>query len=307
MTKTTKAYIALLFLCIVWGTTYLALRLAVVHFPPFLLAGIRQLISGIIILAIGYSFNKTIDLSKKNLLHQGLVGFLLITMGNGLVSWGEKYIPSGVAALICSLMPICAVIINLIQSKKDKLNGIIIFGMLLGMCGVGLIFKDDLEALNNKYYLYGMLATFIATTSWALGSVLNKNRYNPTNPTFNAGLQVVMGGIFLFAFSPLIDSYQNMDILHPDVLYPLIYLIVFGSILAYTAYMFALKELPVGIVTLYAYVNPLVAVVLGYFWLDENLTGYTLLAFISIIAGVYLVNYGYKRQQRKAIDLPMNL
>lgn len=306
MTKTTKAYIALLFLCIVWGTTYLALRLAVVHFPPFLLAGIRQLISGIIILAIGYSFNKTIDLSKKNLLHQGLVGFLLITMGNGLVSWGEKYIPSGVAALICSLMPICAVIINLIQSKKDKLNGIIIFGMTLGMCGVGLIFKDDLEALNNKYYLYGMLATFIATTSWALGSVLNKNRYNPTNPTFNAGLQVVMGGIFLFAFSPLIDSYQNMDLLHPDVLYPLIYLIVFGSILAYTAYMFALKELPVGIVTLYAYVNPLVAVVLGYFWLDENLTGYTLLAFISIIAGVYLVNYGYKRQQRKAIDLPMN-
>ncbi|HQE12092.1 MAG TPA: EamA family transporter, partial [Flavipsychrobacter sp.] len=259
-----------------------------------------------IILAIGYSFNKTIDLSKKNLLHQGLVGFLLITMGNGLVSWGEKYIPSGVAALICSLMPICAVIINLIQSKKDKLNGIIIFGMSLGMCGVGLIFKDDLEALNNKYYLYGMLATFIATTSWALGSVLNKNRYNPTNPTFNAGLQVVMGGIFLFAFSPLIDSYQNMDLLHPDVLYPLIYLIVFGSILAYTAYMFALKELPVGIVTLYAYVNPLVAVVLGYFWLDENLTGYTLLAFISIIAGVYLVNYGYKRQQRKAIDLPMN-
>ncbi len=306
MTKTTKAYIALLFLCIIWGTTYLALRLAVVHFPPFLLAGIRQLISGIIILAIGYSFNKTIDLSKKNLLHQGLVGFLLITMGNGLVSWGEKYIPSGVAALICSLMPICAVIINLIQSQKDKLNGIIIFGMSLGMCGVGLIFKDDLEALNNKYYLYGMLATFIATTSWALGSVLNKNRYNPTNPTFNAGLQVVMGGIFLFAFSPLIDSYQNMDLLHPDVLYPLIYLIVFGSILAYTAYMFALKELPVGIVTLYAYVNPLVAVVLGYFWLDENLTGYTLLAFISIIAGVYLVNYGYKRQQRKAIDLPMN-
>lgn len=306
MTKTSKAYIALLFLCIVWGTTYLALRLAVVHFPPFLLAGIRQLISGIIILAIGYSFNKTIDLSKKNLLHQGLVGFLLITMGNGLVSWGEKYIPSGVAALICSLMPICAVIINLIQSKKDKLNGIIIFGMLLGMCGVGLIFKDDLEALNNKYYLYGMLATFIATTSWALGSVLNKNRYNPTNPTFNAGLQVVLGGIFLFAFSPLIDSYQNMDILHPDVLYPLIYLIVFGSILAYTAYMFALKELPVGIVTLYAYVNPLVAVVLGYFWLDENLTSYTLLAFISIIAGVYMVNYGYKRQQKKSVDLPMN-
>ena len=299
MSKTTKAYLALLFICIAWGTTYLAIRLAVLAFPAFLLAAIRQFISGVIIIGIAYFLNKKVDLSKTNLRHQALVGFLLITAGNGLVSWGEKYVPSGVAALICSLMPICAVIINLIISKKDKLNATIVFGMLLGLVGVALIFKDDVAALSDKRYLTGIIVTFIATTSWSLGSVINKKKQNQINPTFNAGLQVTFGGLFLFICSPFIDDYTKVDFFNKEFIYPLIYLIVFGSVLAYTAYMYALKELPVGIVTLYAYVNPLVAVVLGYFWLNEKLTGYTILAFVAIVSGVYIVNYGYKRQQRK--------
>lgn len=306
MTKTTKAYIALIFICIVWGTTYLAIRLAVLQFPAFLLAAVRQFISGVIVLMIGYSISKKVDLSKNNLLHQALIGFLLITMGNGLVSWGEKYVPSGVAALICSLMPICAVVINLILSRQEKLNLTILGGMLLGLCGVALIFKDDMAALSDIKYLTGMVATFIATASWALGSVLNKKKNVLVNPTFNAGLQIIFGGLFLFVFSPLIDDYSHVDLFHQDVIYPLLYLIVFGSVLAYTAYMFALKELPVGIVTLYAYVNPLVAVVLGYFWLNEKLTIYTLFAFMAIVSGVYIVNYGYKQQHRKLLSTNKN-
>lgn len=302
MKKSTKAYLALIYICIIWGTTYLAIRLAVLVFPAFLLAAIRQSISGIIILGIGYSLNKKVDLSKNNLKHQALIGFLLITMGNGLVSWGEKYIPSGVAALICSLMPIFAVIVNLMISKKDKVNALIVLGMLLGIGGVALIFKDDIAAISNRQYIAGMVATFIATSCWAYGSVLNKKKANLVNPTFNAGLQVIFGGLFLFIGSPFIDDYTHMDLFHKDVLYPLLYLILFGSVLAYTAYMFALKELPVGVVTLYAYVNPLVAVVLGYFWLDEKLTWHTLLAFAAIASGVYLVNYGYRRQQRKLLN-----
>lgn len=301
MTKTTKAYLALIFLCIVWGTTYLALRIAVVAFPAFLLAAIRQLVSGMIILGIGYSLSRQVDVSFRNLRHQALVGFLLITMGNGLVSWGEKYVPSGVAALICSLMPICAVVINLLISKKERINPTILIGMLLGMGGVGLIFKDDVAALSDTRYMAGMLAIFIATASWALGSVLSKKKIHSANPIFNAGLQVLLGGLFLLVLSPFIDPYDQLNILDHQVLFPLLYLIIFGSVIAYTAYMFALTVLPVGIVTLYAYVNPLVAVVLGYLWLQERLTVYTLLAFVAIVSGVYLVNFGYRRQQRKEV------
>lgn len=299
MSRHTKAYLALIFICIVWGTTYLAIRLGVLHFPAFLFAAIRQVVSGAIIIVVGLSISRKVDLSKSNLLHQALVGFLLITMGNGLVSWGEKEIPSGVAALICSMMPIVTVVMNLIVSKKDKINVFIGAGMLLGLIGVGLIFKNDVAQITNTEYLLGALATLVATTSWSIGSVINKKRISLVNPVFNSGLQLLFGGIFLFAGSPLLDSYDNMDLMHPEALWSMVYLIIFGSVLAYTAYMFALKELPIGIVALYAYVNPLVAVILGYLILEEPLTWYTAFAFLSIVGGVYLVNYGYRKQHTK--------
>lgn len=298
MSKSAKAYIALLYICIAWGTTYLAIRVGVLHFPAFLFAGIRQVISGIIIAGIGLAVRRQIDLSAANLRHQALVGFLLITMGNGLVTWGERQVPSGVAALICSLMPMVAVLFNLITSKTEKLNGFIVAGMLVGFAGVGLIFRDDLSALTNPAYLAGLLATFVATSSWAVGSVVNKKRVVQINPVFNAGLQLLFGGSFLLIASPFTDPYAGVDFLQHDVLWSLLYLILFGSVLAYSAYMFALKELPVGIVTLYAYVNPLVAVVLGYFILNEAFTGFTVLAFCGIVTGVYLVNFGYRRQHK---------
>lgn len=296
MNKSTKAYLALLFICIVWGTTYLVIRIAVLHCPSFLFAGLRQVISGIIIMTAGFMMSKRIDFSKDNLLHQALVGFLLITVGNGLVSWGEMHIPSGVAALICSLMPIVTVIINLSVSKKEKINAQIAIGMTLGFSGVALIFRNDISSISNKVYLLGAFATLIATSSWALGSVINKKKTTHINPLFNSGLQLFFGGILLFVCSPIIDDYSNLHFFQKEVIGSLVYLIIFGSVLAYSAYMYALKELPVGIVALYAYVNPLVAVVLGFFILNEPLTWFTVLAFITIVSGVYLVNYGYKLQ-----------
>ncbi|MBS1775881.1 MAG: EamA family transporter [Bacteroidetes bacterium] len=305
MTKRNKAFLSLAFICIIWGTTYLALRVAVVKFPALLFAAIRQVVSGVIILLIAKKMNPTVDLSRKNIKHQLLVGFLLITLGNGLVSWAEKYIPSGVAALICSLMPLIAVIFNLVRYREDHINFPIAIGMILGFGGVALIFKDDWSNLSNTKYLIGIVATFIATASWAIGSIINKKKSSPINPIFNAGLQVLLGGLLLLFFSPFMDNYATFDnFFQADVIISLLYLIVFGSVLAYTAYMFALRELPVGIVTLYAYVNPLVAVILGYLILHETLTIYTLLAFISIISGVYIVNWGYQRQHKKRDSLP---
>lgn len=296
MSTKTKAYLALLFICIVWGTTYISIRIAVLHYPAFLFAAIRQVIAGLTIAVAAWAINKDVDLSWKNLRHQILTGFLMITLGNGFVTWGERTVPGGIAALICCLMPICAALINVAMSRKERLNGLIILGMLLGIVGVGFIVKDDLQKLDNAYYLLGAGAIFIATVSWAYGSVLNKKYKATKNPIFNSGLQLLSGGLFLFIGSPLIDDYTDMNIMQQDVLLPLLYVIIFGSILAYTAYMYALKELPVGVVTLYAYINPLVAVVLGYYMLGESLTIYTALAFVSIAAGVWLVNRGYQSQ-----------
>jgi drug/metabolite transporter (DMT)-like permease len=299
MTKHNKAYIALIYICLIWGTTYLAIRVAVMHYPAFLYAAIRQVISGLIIIAIGLAISRKVDLSKNNLWHQAKIGFLLIGIGNGFVSWGERFIPSGVAALICSMMPISSVLINLSIGKNERINAYIILGLLIGFGGVAVIFKDNIADLANRSYLIGMGVTFLATISWAYGSVINKKRTVHTNPTFNAGLQLLFGSASLMLFSPFMDSYENLNFFQPEVIWTMVYLIIFGSILAYTAYMYALKELPVGIVALYAYINPLVAVLLGYFILKEKLTWYTALAFCAIVAGVYIVNYGYRKQHKE--------
>jgi drug/metabolite transporter (DMT)-like permease len=298
MSKHTKAILALIYICIIWGTTYLSARIVVQVFPSFLFAALRQVIAGLIIIAIALFINKKADLSRKNILHQAKVGFLLITIGNGFVMWGVRFIPSGVAALICGLMPLNAVLIN-IALTKERINGLIILGMLTGFAGIALIFKDNFTVIGDSNYILGILATFIATTCWSFGSVINKKHVSTTNPIFNSGLQLLFGCVGLFLFSLLADDYSHVDLFQPKVIWNLAYLVIFGSVLAYTLYMYALKELPVGITTLYAYVNPLVAVVLGYFVLNEQLTWYTALAFATIAGGVYIVNYGYRRKHKQ--------
>lgn len=295
----TKAYIALIYVCIIWGTTYLAIRIGVLHYPAFLFAGIRQTLSGIILMLIAFIISKNKDLSWANIRRQMLVGFLLLTIGNGCVTWGEKYVPSGIAALICSIMPIFAVGFNLLFSKKEHFSLTIGLGMFLGICGVGLIFRHNIADLANPLYLVGILSVLLATVSWALGSILNKKNLKPINPMFNSGLQLFFGGVFMLVLSPGIDDLHHVQIWQPEGLFALLYLIIFGSVLAYAAYMYALSKLPVGIATIYAYINPLIAVIVGYVVLAEPLNIYTALAFITIAIGVYIVNKGYRDQHKK--------
>lgn len=303
MKPDTKAYIALVFVCIVWGTTYLALRIGVMHYPAFLFAGVRQTVSGIVLAIIALLMDRNKDLSAKNLGRQALVGFLLLTIGNGCVTWGEQTVPSGIAAMICAGMPIFAVIFNLMMHKEEKVNLLIGAGMLLGLVGVGLIFRQNLSDISNTAYLWGIAAVLLATCSWAGGSIINKRNTNPVNPFFNSGLQLLFGGVFMLIISPFTDNYSGIDIWNREGLLSLAYLIVFGSILAYTAYMYVLSKLPVGIATVYAYVNPLVAVILGYLVLNEELNIYTALAFVAIISSVLMVNRGYRQQKAKAISI----
>lgn len=299
MNRITKAYLALIFISIGWGTTYLAIRVGVMHYPAFLFAAIRQVISGVILVAIALILNRHADLSWKTIRANIISGFLLITMGNGIVTYTEKFIPSGVAALICSLMPLNAVLLNIFISKSEKVNSTIIAGLLLALGGVGFIFKDNVADLANPSYLWGIVAIYFGTMAWAYGSIINAKPKQTFNPLFNAGMQLLFGGVMLGICSPVIDSFEGFEPFQPDAMWSLVYLIIVGSVAAYAAYMYALRVLPVGIVTLYAYVNPLVAVILGYFILDEKLTWYTAISFAAIVSGVYIVNTGYKKQKLK--------
>ena len=302
MNATTKAYIALIFVCIVWGTTYMAIWVGVEHYPPFLFAGVRQTVAGLILMIVALAMSSKKDLSRSNLLRQMMIGFLMLTMGNGCVTYGEKYIPSGIAALLCSMMPLFAVLFNLFSSRRDRFNSAIVFGLVLGVCGVGLIFRHNLADLTKPAYVGGMVAVLLATCSWALGSIINKKNVDPVNPFLNSGMQLFFGGVFMLILSPAVDSYKDFQLWSTPGIEALAYLIVFGSVLAYAAYMYELSVLPVGIATIYAYINPLIAVVVGYLVLHEDVNVYTGMAFVTIVISVYLVNRGYRKQHKEDQD-----
>lgn len=287
------AYLALAAVCIIWGTTYLALRIAVQHFPPFLFSSIRQVTAGLLLAAVMLTLGKQKRPSFVQFRQQAVAGFFMITLGNGLVAWAEMHIPSGIAAIICSLMPVLVIMINLSINRDERPNLPIVLGVVLGMLGIILIFSEHIASFSRTEYLLGIVMTFVAAASWASGSIWIKKRNTDSNPFLNAGLQMFFGGLWMLPFSLAVDDLSTIH-WSAETIYPLLYLIVFGSIIAYASYAYALRNLPMTIVSLYAYVNPLVAVFLGWLVLDETLNARVIVAFTLTIAGIYIVNRGYQ-------------
>lgn len=293
MRKDLLAYSALAAICIIWGTTYLALRVAVMNFPPFLFVAIRQVIAGLILIGTLVLFNKVRLPSLKYIYHQAVAGFFLITLGNGLVAWSEMHIPSGIAAVICSLMPVMVIIVNLSVNRDERPNIPIVVGIILGFIGISMIFGEELNFFTKAGYLMGMLLTLVAVIAWAGGSVWIKKQNQKSNLFLNAGLQMFFGGVWCF---PLSLAFDDLSTVHwsGQAAFALLYLTVFGSVIAYSCYSYALRKLPMTIVSLYAYINPIVAVVLGWLVLDEKLNATMGIAIIITVAGIYIVNRGYQ-------------
>lgn len=291
--KNLLPYIALAVVCIAWGTTYLALRIGVLEFPPFLFSGIRQIIAGILLTGFLLFIKKVPLPDKSALMGQAIAGFFMITLGNGLVGWAEVYVPSGIAAIICSMVPIWVILINLIVAKEEKPTFPIIMGLAIGLSGIILIFGENLNGFTSSSYALGIMMIFIANIGWAGGSIWMKQKNQHSNPFLNAGLQMAFGGLFLLPISAVFDSYETIQWTN-NVIYSLIYLILVGSIAAYACYAYAIRKLPITIVTLYAYINPIVAIIIGWLVLDEILNLRIAIAIVVTLAGIYIVNRGYQ-------------
>jgi drug/metabolite transporter (DMT)-like permease len=287
------AYIALAAVCVVWGTTYLALRIAVLHFPPFLFTAIRQTVAGLLLLGFMFSVAKAVLPTKEQLLRQAIGGFFMITMGNGFVAWGEMHVPSGIAAIICSLMPVVVILINVMINKDERPTVPIILGLAIGLVGILLIFGQHVQEFSKPEYTWGIVMIFAAVIAWAAGSIWIKKKNLESNPFVNAGLQMFFGGLWLYPLSFAFDDLSNVT-WSAEAGWSLLYLIVFGSIVAYASYSYALRKLPMTIVSLYAYVNPVVAIVLGWVALDEKMNLKIVVAIALTLGGIYIVNRGYQ-------------
>lgn len=293
MKKNLLAYLALAAVCIIWGTTYLAIRIGVMDFPAFLFSGIRQIIAGILLSAIMLTLGKVKWPSKKEWMIQALGGFFMITLGNGLVGFGEVFVSSGLAAIICSMMPIWVILINLLVSEDERPTLPVVAGLIIGLSGILLIFKEHLAEFSNPAYTVGIAMIFVANLGWAGGSIWMKRKNQHSNAFLNAGLQMFFGGVFMLPASIAFDDYSTI-VWTSDVLYSMLYLIIMGSVVAYACYSYAIKKLPMTLVSMYAYINPLVAVLLGWFVLNEKLNLIIGVAMLITIAGIYIVNRGYQ-------------
>lgn len=285
-----KGYLAWISVCIVWGTTYLAIRIGVAHIPPMLFAGIRWIIAGIIFISVLKLSDKKLP-PLKDLKHIAIMGLLMLGFGNGLVVTGEQYISSGLAALLITTVPFWIVGFDSLAMRKSVFNKYIVSGLLLGLVGVSAIFGDNWRDLFNTEYLIGVLSILGAVIAWSLGSVYSKHKKINAHPLMSAAVQMLVAG-FAQTFLGIILGEISQVSFNQEGIYSLAYLIVFGSIVGYGSYIYAIEHLPLSLVSTYAYINPIIAVFLGWLVLDEKLNLYMILAAVLIIAGVMLVKKG---------------
>ncbi len=297
----TRAYLALAAICIIWGTTYTAIKLAVRDFPPFLLVGMRQTSAGLILLGLAWANHKTSVPDRKYVLRQALTGIATITGGNGFITWGMQYVSSGLASIIGSLTPVMVVLFSLALRNKERINVMIILGVLLGFGGLGIIFNNGWQDFLKPEYSMGIVGCFASCCTWSLGTVLAKRWNSPdVSPLMNAGLQITAGGMGGFLLSALFDTHYDIHhTIHGWA--AMIYLICIGSALAFTLYMYALKHLSAAVSSLYTYINPVVAILLGWIVLGESLTTGALMGMAVTIVGVWMVNAGHRKMRREML------
>ena len=288
-----RAYSAWLIVCIIWGTTYLAIRIGVEHIPPMLFAGMRWIIAGVIFVSFLRLKGHKLP-SKNDLIHIAVAGISLIGIGNGLVVTGEQFIGSGIAALLITTVPFWVVGMESFIPSGPKLNLMIVSGLILGLLGVMLIFNGGWSTLLNPTYLLGVLCMFGAVVAWSFGTVYSKYKKVKVHPLMSAAVQMLIAGIAQTVLGLILGEGARISF-HSSGIISFFYLVIAGSIFGYGSYIYAIEHLPLSLVSTYAYINPVIALFLGWLVLGETLNLTIIVAAAVIIAGVIIVKRGAKK------------
>lgn len=278
---------------VIWGSTYLAIRFAIETIPPFLMAGTRYLTAGILI----YGWSRLRGAPRPTLIQWRsalILGAFLLLVGNGAVVWAEQHVDSGLAALLISTEPLWIVILVWLRTGRKRPDWRVIAGLVLGFVGLMLLVRPGSGSINAL----GAGALVLASLSWAWGSIYGQRAPLPTSPLATTGMQMLSGGTLLFLTSALTGEFSRFApaAVTAKSLLALGYLIVFGAIVAFTAYVWLLRVAPPVLVSTYAYVNPVVAVLLGWFFAGEPLTLKTVGAAAVILTGVALISLAQSRR-----------
>ena len=288
----TKLWIALLALYIVWGSTYLGIRFAVETIPPFLHAALRFLISGVIL----YIWRRAAGDPAPTASHwrsTAIVGTALLLGGNGLVAWAEQTVPSGIAALMITTSPFWLVLFESLRVGGTKPTWQAILGLVIGFMGVFiLVGPAEITGAEGGFDTFGIILLLLAPLFWSMGSIYAKGADMPNSTLLSTGMQMLTGAVALFLVSLVRGKLNgfNPGLVSTRSWLALAYLITFGSLIGFVSYGWLLHNAPVSLMSTYAYVNPVVAVLLGSLFAAEPLNGRILIAAAIIIGSVVLIN-----------------
>ena len=284
------SFLAILLLCFVWGTTHIAVKYAIQTIPVFFMAGIREFFASLIFLSFSLWLEKPRNIDWKEVLRQGLFGLGFFAFARGLMVLGLNYAPAGLVSLVFSLIPVYVLGINLLMGK-GRINKRILTGLLLGALGMFLVFRESLFNLKGTDALLGMAIALGGAVCWAGTSVLlTEGREGEMPAMFRSAVQLFFGAMGLLLVSGVLLEPVDFSAFSGASMLGVAYLVIFGSIAGFGSYVYAIKHLPVAQVTLYAYINPFVALFFGWLLLGELLTLELLLSFGVTLAGVWLLS-----------------
>ncbi len=286
-----QVLVAFLLVYIFWGSTYLAIGIAdQERLPPLVMCAMRFLIAGPLMLCACAVFGRNVRIGWEEGKRLAVIGCLLLVGGNGGLAWAEQFVPTGFAALIVAITPIWFLVIEVLVFRGDRLSRKGMAGMAMGIAGVAVLFWPKFQQRETLgiMQVVGATSLLFSSFSWAAGSVLSRKWQMKTDPLTSTAWEMIFAGSAHVLLS-LFTGQARHVVVTPRALMAMLYLVVFGSWIGYSAYIWLLKHVPTPKVATYAYVNPIVAVFLGWLVLHESFDGYMLVGTVIIVAGVALV------------------
>lgn len=287
--------LALCWVSFFWGTTWIASKEGVKYMPALQLVAIRQFLGATLYLSY-FLFKKTKWPKGKQWKAIFILSILNFVLSNGLSTWGVKYISSGLGAIIGALVPLWVVIISLFNG--EKLVKLAIVGLVVGFAGVCVIFYEHLSDFLIFDFRFGIIISIISTLTWAFATLYTKKKAASFNPYFSLGIQMFISSILLFAYLGATGSAVSLSSIPMISWISIGYLVLFGSVLTFIAFIYALQHLPAEINSIYAYINPIIAVLLGAYIFGEPLTISIAAGGIITLFGLYLVNQSIRNTKK---------
>jgi drug/metabolite transporter (DMT)-like permease len=297
MSHQKKAYLALAVTSIVWGTTWVASKMGINHMPALQLASIRQLFGGSIYIVFFLLIKKEKLPTKKQFLWLMPMAFLMFVSSNGIATYGLQFITSGLAALIAALYPLSVVLIERFYYKAIQITTQTMLGLFLGLLGIGFIFYKDSLQVHGGQYALGVGLSMFAMLTWSVGSIIISRTKIDLNPYYSIGWQMLLSAVTMGLFTYFSGNYIPIKEIPAISWGVIIYMVIGGSVFAFISFIYSMKHLQASIASLYAYINPIVAIWVGSLLLKEEMSWNSIVGTICTLTGVYLVNNSLKKQK----------